>query len=80
MLIFLLLFFKQESDQSCEKGWILYDKRCYIFSKSPVSFLDAMVRMKKLFFSLWYSSSLLQIVTDLQADKSFNIFHTNSYD
>nr|XP_022310758.1 perlucin-like protein [Crassostrea virginica] len=42
ILVGILAIQIAESAQSCKKGWILYDKRCYIFSKSPVPFLDAM--------------------------------------
>ena len=44
------------------------------YGKNELIFLFSLSKNKR------HSSSSLQIMTDLQADKSFNIFHTISYD
>ena len=44
-IFILILFQKKESARSCDKGWILYEKNCYHFANSAVSFYDSMVRM-----------------------------------
>nr|XP_022308500.1 perlucin-like protein [Crassostrea virginica] len=39
---------KSESVSKCEKGWILYDKKCYSFSTVEESFNEAMLNCYKL--------------------------------
>nr|XP_022309694.1 perlucin-like protein [Crassostrea virginica] len=39
---------KSESVSKCEKGWILYDKKCYSFSTMEESFKEAMLNCYKL--------------------------------
>nr|XP_022303037.1 perlucin-like protein [Crassostrea virginica] len=43
ILVGIVAIQNTESARSCDKGWILYEKNCYHFANSAVSFYDSMV-------------------------------------